>query len=514
MEIRVSGESVQEYAGDVVAVGVMEQAPLTGGAAEANTRLDGLIERLVRAGEIRGKQSEVTVLHTYGRMPSARVAVVGLGRPAQADLFALRRAMGSAARVLRDRGCRRMGTTCHLALPTGRHEDRARAVIEGVYVGLYRGEECKTERELPDEIEELCLLGIDQQHQEAAKELARSTRAAGEATNYSRRLVNLPPNEMTPSRLAEEAIKTGQRTGLEVEVLEPPQLGELGMGALLAVAAGSEQPARLILLRHLGSPYGGSDSASAGGRRATTGGPRLAFVGKGLTFDSGGISIKPSERMHTMKSDMAGAAAVLAAMGAAAELKLDLDLLGVIPAAENLPSGRAYRPGDVLKAFGGRTIEVISTDAEGRLLLADALGYARHLGATHLVDVATLTGACIIALGHVASGVMGNDNDLVEAVLDAGERAGERMWRLPLFPEYERQLDSKIADLKNVGGMPAGTITGGWFLRKFVGETAWVHIDIAGTSWSDEDEPHQVEGATGAGTRTLLALAERMAALR
>jgi leucyl aminopeptidase len=183
----------------------------------------------------------------------------------------------------------------------------------------------------------------------------------------------------------------------------------------------------------------------------------------------------------------------------------------VIPAAENLPSGRAYKPGDVLKAFGGKTIEVISTDAEGRLLLADALGYARHLGATHLIDVATLTGACIVALGHVASGVMGNDNRLAEAVLAAGERAGERMWRLPLFPEYRRQLDSKVADLKNVGGRPAGAITGGWFIREFVGDTAWVHIDIAGSSWSEQDEPHQVEGATGAGTRTLIALAERMA---
>jgi leucyl aminopeptidase len=215
--------------------------------------------------------------------------------------------------------------------------------------------------------------------------------------------------------------------------------------------------------------------------------------------------------MHVMKSDMAGAAAVLAAMGAAAELKIDLDLMGVIPAAENLPGGRAYRPGDVLTAFGGKTIEVISTDAEGRLMLADALGYAKHLGATHLVDVATLTGACIIALGYVAAGVMGNDNEFTDALIAAGERAGERMWRLPLFPEYRPQLDSPIADLKNVGGRAAGTITGGWFLREFVGETSWAHIDIAGTSWSEQNEPHQIEGATGAATRTLLALAERMA---
>jgi leucyl aminopeptidase len=198
-------------------------------------------------------------------------------------------------------------------------------------------------------------------------------------------------------------------------------------------------------------------------------------------------------------------------MQAVAELKIPLDVMGVIPASENLPSGHAYRPGDVLTAFGGSTIEVISTDAEGRLILADALGYARQQGATHLIDIATLTGACIIALGYTTAGVMGNDNELVEAVLDAGERVGERMWRLPLFPEYRAMLDSLVADLKNVGGRPAGTILGGWFLREFVGETSWVHIDIAGTSWSEENEPHQIEGATGAGVRTLLALAERMA---
>jgi len=280
-----------------------------------------------------------------------------------------------------------------------------------------------------------------------------------------------------------------------VEILEPEQVEALGMGAFLAVARGSDEPSRLIVLRHRGEGDG----------------PVLAFVGKGLTFDSGGISIKPSDKMETMKLDMAGGAAVLAATRAIAELKLGVDVVGVIPATENLPGGRAYKPGDVVRALNGKTIEIISTDAEGRLILADALAYARQLGATHLVDVATLTGACIIALGHVAAGVMGNDTALVDAVLDTGESAGERMWRLPLFPEYRAQLDSKIADIKNVGGRAAGSITAGLFLREFVGDTCWAHIDIAGTAWSEKDEPHQVEGATGAGTRTLIALAERIA---
>ncbi|UCC67499.1 MAG: leucyl aminopeptidase, partial [Armatimonadota bacterium] len=348
---------------------------------------------------------------------------------------------------------------------------------------------------LPQELDELSLLGVSEDDAEAVSEAARAGRVAGEATNYARRLVNLPPNEVTPSRLAEEAAAAGESTGLEVEVLGPDQLERLGMGAFLAVARGSEEPARLMVLRH----------------RGKEGGPRIAFIGKGLTFDSGGLSIKPAEKMETMKQDMAGAAAVLGALRAVGQLKLGVDVLGVIPAAENLPSGRAYRPGDIVKALNGKTIEIVSTDAEGRLLLADGLAYARQLGATHLIDVATLTGACIIALGHVAAGVMGNDSPFLEAVLDAGDRAGERMWRLPLFPEYRAQLDSKTADLKNVGGRPAGTITGAWFLREFVGDTAWAHMDIAGTAWSEKDEPHQVEGATGAGTRTLIALAERMA---
>jgi len=495
MEITASPRSVWEYDGDAVVVSIMEELGPEGVTAEMDSRLEGVIQQAVDIREIHGKPSEVTVLHTCGRIAAPRVAVVGFGKAAQADLYVLRRAVGAAIRALRDRGCRRVGITCHQALPALRAEHCARAAIEGAYVGLYRGEECKTERTVPEELDQLCLLHVGQEHLEAAAAVARTAKAAGEATNYARRLVNLPANRLTPTRLAEEAQALAGRTGMEVQVLEPAQLREAGLNALLAVAAGSDEPARLIVLQH----------------RGRRNGPRISFVGKGMTFDSGGISIKPSDEMHLMKSDMAGAAAVLAAMGAAAELKLQVDLLGIIPAAENLPSGHACRPGDVVTAHGGKSIEIISTDAEGRLMLADALGYARQLGATHLVDVATLTGACIIALGHVASGVMGNDNDLVQAVLDAGERAGERMWPLPLFPEYRKQLDSDVADLKNVGGRPAAAITGGWFLREFVGETSWVHIDIAGTSWNKDDEPHQVKGATGAVTRTLIALAERMA---
>jgi len=497
VEIRTRSESVLQYRGDAVVVGAIKGEPLSGPAAEIDRALEGMLSRLVQTGEIRGRQSEVTVVHTHGAVPATRVAVVGLGEAGEDGLLPVRRAMGAAARTLRDRGCRRVGALLHEQVPAGtRPEHGLRAVIEGAYVGLYRGGERKSKQELPEELEELCLLAIREEAHDHFAPAVRAARAAGEATNFARRLVNLPANDVTPTRLADEATAVARRTGMAVEVMEPDRIRELGMHAFLAVAQGSEEPARFIVVRHKGRE----------------GGLRLAFVGKGITFDSGGISLKGAEKMEAMKQDMAGGAAVLGAMGAIGELGLELEVIAAIPATENLPSGRAYKPGDVLTAMNGKTIEVVSTDAEGRLLLADALAYVRQEEeATHLVDVATLTGACIIALGHVAAGIMSNDNALAEAVLDAGERAGERMWRLPLFPEYRRLLDSKIADLKNVGGRAGGTVTAGWFLQEFVGETAWAHLDIAGTAWSEKDEAHQVEGATGAGVRTLIALAERMA---
>jgi leucyl aminopeptidase len=287
---------------------------------------------------------------------------------------------------------------------------------------------------------------------------------------------------MTPRQLAEEAVATAKASGLEVEVLESAQITALGMGAFAAVARGSEEPACLIVLRH----------------RKKEDGPCVAFVGKGLTFDSGGLSLKPADKMTGMKQDMAGGAAVLAAMKAVAELDFDVDVMGLIPATENLPSGRAYRPDDVAPIPSAVIWADSSTSTSSPLALAVATASSANCRG-------------VIALGYTTTGVMGNDTALVEAVIDAGERAGERMWRLPLFPEYRKLLDSEVADLKNVGGRAAGTITAGWFLREFVGDTPWVHMDIAGTAFADKGEPYRVAGATGAATRTLVALAERLA---
>jgi len=301
---------------------------------------------------------------------------------------------------------------------------------------------------------------------------------------------------MTPSKMAETAGGIAGRYGLDLTVLDADAAAELGFNAFLAVARGSQEPPKIILLKYTGDPAAGKNL--------------LAFVGKGITFDSGGLSLKPSEGMQEMKDDMAGAAAVLAAMQAIAQLKPAVNILAVLPCTENLPSGYALKPGDVIDSLAGKTIEIISTDAEGRLILADAIAYARRLGATHIVDLATLTGACVVALGHVASAVMTNNRDWGRLILAAAEATGEKMWELPLFEEYKEQIKSDIADIKNTGGRPAGAITAGIFLAEFAGDTPWVHIDIAGTVSSDKEKDYNVKGATGVGVRTLIQLAANL----
>ncbi len=309
-------------------------------------------------------------------------------------------------------------------------------------------------------------------------------------------MVNEPANYMTPSSMAEIATSLAKSYGLELEVLEREQMQKLGMGALLGVTQGSRQPPKFIVLR-----YQGGDSAQVD----------LALVGKGITFDAGGISIKPSEGMVEMKGDMAGGAAVMAALGAIARLKPRLNVIALVPCTENLPGGEALKPGDVLTAMNGKTIEIISTDAEGRLVLADALSYAGKLGAGRIVDVATLTGSCRIALGDGCSGVFGNNQELVDKIIAASAVAGELMWQLPMYEQAKEQLKSEVADIKNVGGKWGGAITAAHFLAEFAGDTPWVHIDIAGTSLSEKDRGYIVKGATGVAVRTLVNLALSLA---
>jgi leucyl aminopeptidase len=310
----------------------------------------------------------------------------------------------------------------------------------------------------------------------------------------ARELSNEPSSVLTPSELAERAKEVATRYGLDVDVLDESRMKELGMGALLGVARGSDEPAKLIVLRYT------PDESEPMGNDADV----IAIVGKGITFDSGGISIKPAEGMEKMKYDMSGAAATLAAMRAIAQLKPRVNVIGVMPATENMPSGRAYKPGDVLRAMSGKTIEVINTDAEGRLILADAISYARKLGATRVIDLATLTGAVAIALGATNVAALTNDQGFLDEVRAAAREVGERFWQLPMDDDYRELIKSDIADIKNAAGRYAGTITAAWFLREFADDTPWVHLDIAGTAWENERKPHMAKGPTGVAIRTLI----------
>ena len=346
------------------------------------------------------------------------------------------------------------------------------------------------------DVEEMLIVETDVAKVGALEQGLEKGRVMAEATKLARDLVNEPSNYMTPSDMARVAREMARTYDFGLTVLEREQMEKEGMGSLLGVAQGSCQQPKLIILS-----YRGDESTSKA----------LGLVGKGITFDSGGISIKPSEGMAEMKGDMAGGAAVMAALCAVAQLKPKLNVTVMIPATENLPSGSAVKPGDILKAVNGKTIEVVNTDAEGRLILADALGYAVKQGLSPLVDVATLTGACYVALGNICSGVFGNSQELIDKVIEAGDEGGERLWQMPMYKEYKEQNKSEVADIKNSGGRWGGAITAALFLEEFVGDTEWVHIDIAGTSYTDKDRGYLAKGATGVGVRLLVNLALALA---
>lgn len=459
--------------------------------ADLDARLDGLLSRVLAWGETRGKAYDLHLVHTAGRLPARRVALLGLGKRAEFDGEQARRSAGALVRKLRNGGTRRAGLVLPDSLAV---EQAARFVAEGALLGLFDPDQYRSNRE-ETKLEELAIACQPEQQSAVEAGLARGC-ILGEAANFARLLVNEPGNILTPRQLADRARALATDDLLTVEVLGPLELAALGMGALLSVARGSDEPAQLVVLR-----YQGAES-----------GPYLGLVGKGITFDTGGISIKPAERMHLMKDDMSGAAAVLGACKALSKLRPACRILGVVPICENMPGGRATRPGDVVRAMNGKTIEVINTDAEGRLILADALTYAQRLGATHLVDLATLTGGVVVALGNEASALLGRPQSWVDRVKQAAEEAGERVWQLPLWREYRELIKSDIADIKNSGGRPAQTITGAMFLADFVEEgTAWAHLDIAATAWDEKSRPYRAVGPTGVGVRTLVALAQRWA---
>ncbi|HEV8634995.1 MAG TPA: leucyl aminopeptidase [Chloroflexota bacterium] len=494
MKVALAGGPVADLAVDVAVVFESELDQLSPLAAALDARVGGRLERARGFKELTGKLYETGWVHTEGGIAAPRLLAVGIGKPDEQTPERLRRAAGVAARQLRRREVR----SAAVALPEGLGGDLVQAVADGLVAGDFETGVYKTGERPKAALEEVVIGAVGGPPPAAWAEPLHRGRILGEAANLARSLALQPGNRLTPNGLAEEARRVGEAHGLGVEVLGPEELEAVGAGALLGVAQGSAEPPCMIVLRY---------------RSGRDGGPRLGVVGKGVTFDSGGISIKPAQGMHEMKYDMAGAAAAIGAMRAIAELKPSVDVLGVVPATENMPGNRAMKPGDVLTAMNGKTIEVLNTDAEGRLILADALVYAQRQGMTHLIDAATLTGGCVTALGHHASGLFGRPDGWVDRVRAASERAGDRVWPLPLFPEYREQLKSDVADLVNSGGRHASPCTAAMFLKEFVEDgVSWAHLDIAGTAYTTSDRAWQPAGPTAAGLRLFVELALAMAA--
>lgn len=497
MQFRISREPLTELTADGIIIFYFKnQRKLTGSAAEADRLLEHQISRLVAEGEVRGELAEVTILHTWGKLAAKRVIILGLGESEKLNMDRIRKAIAVAARKADSIGIKELaiGVTSDLRV-NGNEVDLIQAFVEAVCIGLYRFAGYQKERAVyPKHLQALTIVVGEHISEEAAAVGLERGEVLSHAVNMARDWINEPANKFHPSRFAEVAVEVGKRRGIQVEVLEEEDLKRLGMGALLAVAQGSDQPAKMVVMRYQGAP----ESTEW-----------LGYVGKGITFDTGGIQVKPDKGMGEMKGDMAGGAAVIAAMDAIGALRPHVNVLAVIPICENMISGSGYRPSDVIESFSGKTIEVGHTDAEGRLILADGVAYAKYLGATHLVDIATLTGSVISALGHVATGIMGNEETMIQEVKKAAELAGEKVWELPMFEEYEELLKSEIADIKNEGGSGAGAVQGAKFIQAFVGDTPWVHMDIAGTADCQKDDGLYCKGATGAGVRTLIVLAVR-----
>ena len=487
MEVKADTRKFHEIECDALVVGLFEgEKPLEGDLAEIDKRTEGVISSLIETGEFSGKSGESAYVHNTGGLKARRLLLMGYGKKEEFSADNVRRMAGAAARTLRGKKSRTFAFLRRSDLNIG---ESAQAATEGALLSLYDIDKYHTSDKTENHLDQMILItgdGVDE-----LRAGIETGRIIAEATNFARDVINEPANIMTPTELARRAEDTAHTYALELDVLDEARMKELGMGSLLGVAQGSAEPAKLIVLRY--TPKTESDET-------------IAIVGKGITFDTGGISIKPADGMEKMKYDMAGGATTIGAMRAIAQLKPAVNVIGIVPATENMPGGRSQRPGDVVRAMTGKTIEVINTDAEGRLVLADAVAYARKLGATKIVDLATLTGAVSIALGDVYVAVLGSDQTWIDEIISAGKKAGEKIWQLPLDKEYREQIKSEIADIKNIGGRKAGTITGAYFIREFVEDTPWAHLDIAGTAWNDSNKPHLSAGPTGVCVRTLVKL--------
>jgi leucyl aminopeptidase len=469
MELKLVRSSVSDLDADAVVVIEFEDSP--------RPEFSKPLASLYSSGEIKGKALEFTLLHGLAGYQARRLLIAGAGKREKFDAAGLRNLAGAAVRFLKGKGI----STLAFALEDG---ENSPAAVEGAILGAWEPDYLKTDKEGKDEpISSITIATPNADPTPTLEAAIEKGRIIADAANLTRDIAVEPPNLLTPLILAERARRMAEGCGLSFEVLDQDRMRQLGMGALLGVAQGSAAPPALIVMHYKPENAVSSD--------------HLGLVGKGVTFDTGGISIKPAEGMEKMKYDMAGGAAVIGAMQAIARLKPRVAVTGIVPAVENMPGSRAQRPGDIVTSLSGKTIEVLNTDAEGRLILADAITYAKQLGCTHLIDTATLTGAIVVALGHSSSGVFSNDDQLLTRWMTASKEAGEKMWHMPLDDEYRDQLKTVYADIQNIGTRWGGACTAAMFLKEFVGDTPWVHVDVAGTAWLDDAKPSLAKGPTG-----------------
>ena len=487
MDIRIAQSRIEGIDASVLIVPAFDrEAPRDGSLNDAT---DGWVDEVYTSGEFGGAIGDLAVLHRPKRLKARRLVLAGAGKPEKFGELEMRRMAGAAVRAVKGKSLRQVS----FWLPDSyANSSFAQAVVEAGILGDYEPDQLKSDKKKGEKrLESLTLYatGVSDELTSAVE----NGRILAEAQNFARDLVNEPANRLTPLMLADHARSMSAEYGLECEILDEGQMRELGMGSLLGVSQGSDNPPALIVIRYTPAQAASDD--------------HVAFVGKAVTFDTGGVSIKPAEGMEKMKYDMGGGASVLGAMRAIAQLKPSVRVTAFIPSVENMVSGRAQRPGDIVTSMSGKTVEVLNTDAEGRLILIDAITYAIRQGVTHIVDAATLTGAVVVALAHVHIGAFANDDSLYERVAAAGRSAGDRMWRMPLDDDYKEYLKSAFADIPNIGGRWGGAITAAKFIEEFVEGKPWVHLDIAGTAWLDDGKPWMAKGPTGLPCRTFANLA-------
>ena len=468
-----------------------ETDPVQGRVAEIDQSAGGLLRRLAKSGELTGKTLEFTLIHTPAGLKAARLLLVGAGKREQFNSATLRKIAGAALRYLKARSLKTFSLLVREGHAT---EESAQAITEGAIAADFESDKYKTDKKNDKRMDTIAIAGYSDGERAAGEKGLSRGRTIAESQNFSRDLINEPSNKLTPGILAQKAEAMAKAAGLNVEILDEKKIAELKMGALLSVAQGSIEPPRMIIITY--NPPS-----------AKPGAPVIGLIGKAVTFDTGGISIKPSDGMEKMKYDMAGGATMIGVMRALAALKPNVKVICVVPSTENMPGGRAQKPGDIQTAMSGKTIEVLNTDAEGRLILADGVHYAKQLGATHLIDAATLTGAIVVALAGINVGVFGSDQAFTDKFLASAKAAGEKMWQMPMDDEYREFIKGTVADIQNISsGKGGGATIGAMFIKEFTGDSPWIHLDIAGTAWNDDAKPWLAKGPTGVAFRTLVHL--------